>query len=75
MEAKTWNTRRPAGGGGVDVLRERAKARALALDGLHDLQEVLQRPGQPVILGDHHHVAGTELARRRSSSGDAGPCR
>jgi hypothetical protein len=37
--------------------------RALALDDLHDLQEALQRAGEPVILDDHHGVTGAALVQ------------
>ncbi len=43
--------------GGVDVLGERPEPRTLLLDQFDNLDEVTQRPGKPIVLGDHHDIA------------------
>jgi hypothetical protein len=61
MEAKTWNVRRPAG---VVVSMSSASERKPAprsLIGVHDLEQVLERAREPVVLGHHHDVALAEL--------------
>lgn len=59
MDAMTWNTSRPAGGG-VDVLGQRPEARAALLDQRDDVEEIAQGARQPVIPGDNHHIARTQ---------------
>ena len=52
----------PTGGcGGVDVLGQRPKTRALRLDCVHDIEKVTQGPRKAVILGDGDHVALAQL--------------
>lgn len=52
----------PTGGcGGVDVLGQRPKTRALRLDRVHDIEKVTQGPRKAVILGDGDHVALAQL--------------
>jgi hypothetical protein len=52
------------GPGCVDLLGDRAKSGTRLADLLHDVQQVLQRPGHAVELPDHHHVARTSSCGR-----------
>ena len=49
------------GRGRVDILGQRSKPRATLFDGLHNILEVAQRPGEAIIFRHHHHVAVAEL--------------
>jgi hypothetical protein len=46
--AKTWKTRRPAGGGGVEVLVQGAEPDAVFAQARDDGDQVLQRAAEPV---------------------------
>ena len=62
----------PTGGrGGVDVLRQRTEARAMRLDGIHDVEKVAQGPGEAVVLGYGDHVALTQLIEQAVQLGPA----
>ena len=57
--------------GGVDVLGQRPEARALRLDGVHDIEKVAQGSGQAVVLGDGDHVALAQLIEQAVQFGPA----
>jgi hypothetical protein len=46
------------------MLGRRAEIGTRLADLLHDVQQVLQRPRQPVDLPDHHHVARPEMVEQ-----------
>jgi hypothetical protein len=46
------------------VLGQRTEAGTGLADLIHDVEQVLQRAGQPVELPDHHHVTRTEVVQQ-----------
>jgi len=53
----------PCRGRRIDALGQRAEARARYLDALDQVQQVLERSGEPIELPDDHNVSGPELAK------------
>ena len=49
--------------GGVDVLGQCAEPSPPARNGRGDVQQVLQRPREAIIAGDHDHIAGAQLVQ------------
>ena len=65
---------KPTGGrGGVYILGQRPKARAMRLDRIYDVEKVAQGTGEAVVLGNGDHVALTQLIEQAVQLGpDAG---
>lgn len=45
----------------VDVLGQRPEPASALLDRLHDVEQVPQRAGEAVVLGDDDHVSGPQM--------------
>ena len=61
----------PSRCGGVDVFGKRPKARALRLDGVHDVQKVTQGTGETVVLSNDDHVALAQMIKQAVQLGPA----
>lgn len=58
--------------GGVNVLGQAAEACTGRLDAGDDPEQVLKRPAETIILGDHYHVARTQLVNQTLEFGPGG---
>ena len=54
----------PGGGGGIDLLCQRAEACARDADTIDDGQQVLERAAEAVVLGDDDHVPRPQLVEQ-----------